>query len=274
MIAELLLDAGRAGVWLGLLAIIFVPLERLAAERPQPVRRHQLGVDLVYYLLNGIVTVAVVAALGGLLAALAHRVLPGAVLDFTGHLPTGALIALTLIVNEFGTYWGHRWSHEMPLLWRFHAIHHSATQVDWLTSSRGHPVDLIFTRICGLTLVCGLGLARPYDGDLGIPVMLLNVFAIVWGYFVHANLRWRFGWLESVIATPAFHRWHHTNDAFRDHNYASTLPLYDRLFGTWHLPQDQIPPVFGIDQPGEETVIGQLIAPLRVHRPMSPDSPR
>ena len=88
------------------------------------------------------------------------------------------------------------------------------------------------------------------------------VFSIFWGFFIHANLRWRLGWLESVIATPAFHRWHHTNDGDRDHNYASTLPIYDRLFGTWHLPKRGVPSVFGTDTAVPDGLLGQLLGPL------------
>jgi sterol desaturase/sphingolipid hydroxylase (fatty acid hydroxylase superfamily) len=86
--------------------------------------------------------------------------------------------------------------------------------VDGLTSSRGHPVDLIFTRLCGLTLIRASGLVSPDAVAPNAALLLAAVFSIVWGYFIHANLRWRLGWLESVIATPAFHRWHHTNDSW------------------------------------------------------------
>jgi sterol desaturase/sphingolipid hydroxylase (fatty acid hydroxylase superfamily) len=175
-------------------------------------------------------------------------------------------VALTLAVSEFGTYWGHRWSHEVPFLWRFHAIHHSPTEIDWLTSSRGHPVDLVFTRLCGLTLVCVTGLAHLDTGPPNAALLLATVFSILWGCFIHANLRWRFGPFESVIATPAFHRWHHTNDAWRDHNYASTLPVYDRLFGTFHLPATDMPPVYGIDAKLPSGFWRQLIEPLGFSR--------
>jgi sterol desaturase/sphingolipid hydroxylase (fatty acid hydroxylase superfamily) len=91
---------------------------------------------------------------------------------------------------------------------------------------------------------------------------LVAVFTTIWGYFIHANLKWRFGWLEALIATPAFHRWHHTNDANRDHNYASTLPIYDRLFGTLHLPRDARPPRYGIDAPIPSGLFEQLLSPF------------
>jgi sterol desaturase/sphingolipid hydroxylase (fatty acid hydroxylase superfamily) len=262
MLTTFLADAARAAAWLVILAAIFIPLERVFAERRVPKPRPQRGVDLAYYCLNSTLTVAALASLSGLLATLARHMIPDALAGFVGGLPLSLRVLLTLFVSEFGAYWGHRASHQVPFLWRFHAIHHSATTVDWLTSSRGHPFDLIFTRMCGLTLVAALGLAQPETGQVPVALLLASVFAIVWGFVVHANLRCRLGWLEQVIATPAFHRWHHTNDQHRDHNYASTLPIYDRLFGTLYLPADANPPAFGIDGGMPDGLLPQLVEPL------------
>ena len=256
-------DVARAWVWLFLLAIIFVPLERAFAQRPQAILRREFAVDLGYYFLNGLVTTALVSLLSGFLAATAQRLMPAAVLSFAAHLPLWQRMLATLVVGEFGFYWGHRWSHEIPVLWRFHAIHHSPEQVDWLTNTRGHPVDILFTRLCGFTLISALGLAQPDVRTGGVAVPLLLVFTILWGFFIHANLKWRLGWLEAVIATPAFHRWHHVNDGDRDRNYASTLPIYDRLFGTLHLPARGVPGGFGIDTPMPAGLLRQLLSPFR-----------
>ncbi len=257
----LILESARAAAWFAILAMIFVPMERLFAERPQPVMRRQLGADLGYYALNSLVTVAVLASVAGILASVTRHLLPSSFMAAMAALPLWARVAGTLMAGEFGSYWGHRWSHEIPFLWRFHAVHHSAEEVDWLTGSRGHPVDLIFIRLCGLATISALGLAGPGSGG-GMPLLLATVVSIVWGYFIHANLRWRFGWIESVIATPAFHRWHHAHGDARDHNYASTLPMYDRLFGTFHLPKGAMPEAYGIDAGMPAGLIGQLSKPL------------
>ena len=261
-VQHLALATARLSVWFFLLCVVFLPLERAFAERPQRPLRRQFALDLAYYFLNGLVTAALLAAVAGLVTTLLRPLVPHALLAATAALPLSVRVLATLLVGELGFYWGHRWSHEIPLLWRFHAVHHSAEQVDWLTNTRAHPIDMIFTRLCGVVLIVLTGLAQPATRTGTASVALLVVFTTLYGFFIHANLRWRFGWLEAVIATPAFHRWHHTNDANRNHNYAATLPLYDRLFGTHHLPRSGAPPCFGIDLPLRHGVLRQLVDPF------------
>jgi sterol desaturase/sphingolipid hydroxylase (fatty acid hydroxylase superfamily) len=78
--------------------------------------------------------------------------------------------------------------------------------------------------------------------------MLYTVIATTWSFFVHANLHWRLGWLEHLIATPAFHHWHHTNEDRRhiNNNYATFLPLMDRIFGSFYLPSKRWPHCYGL----------------------------
>ena len=182
--------------------------------------------------------------------------------------PSGSASSLSLFIGEIGFYWGHRWSHEIPLLWRFHAIHHSAEHLDFLVNTRAHPVDMVFTRLCGLVPLYILGLAAPARGSASLIPVLIVLIGTVWGFFIHANVRWRFGPLEWLIATPAFHHWHHTNDGpdLINKNYAPMLPGVDRLFGTLHLPPNQQPRRYGIDQPVSPTLLGQLAEPFHLSR--------
>lgn len=244
-------------VWLLLLCAVFIPLERLAGIRRQAVFRRELWTDVGYYAVNSIVVGVLLGAPLVLMGAAVHQLIPSAALDSVAALPGVVRLVLGLLVGEIGFYWGHRLTHEIPLLWRFHAIHHSATDVDFLTNTRAHPLDIVFPRIVGFIPVLALGLT----GGSPTVTALVLVVGTLWGFFIHANVRWRFGVLEHVIATPFFHRWHHTNDDRRDGNYAAMFAFLDHLFGTYRRP-DQWPASYGIDAPMPSSLGGQLLQPF------------
>jgi sterol desaturase/sphingolipid hydroxylase (fatty acid hydroxylase superfamily) len=134
-------------------------------------------------------------------------------------------------VADFTQYWVHRTFHAVPLLWRFHAIHHSAEEMDWLAGSRLHLVDVILTR--GLTYVpiFVLGFSNA--------ALLVYVFLVAaQATFIHANVRWQFRPVRRLIATPAFHHWHHSADREAvDKNFSVHTPIWDILFRTYYLPE-------------------------------------
>ncbi len=256
-------DVFRVGVWLFLLMAVFVPLERLFSVHPQKIFRRSFPTDLGYYFLNSLLPNALLIVPTAFLAWGVHSVVPLGVHSLIAGMPLWMRLAAALAVGEFGFYWGHRWAHEIPLLWRFHAIHHSAEEIDWLVNSRAHPFDIVFVRLCGFVPMYALGLAQPMRGQkLDTVPLLIMLLGTMWGFFVHANLRWRFGWLALLVSTPAFHHWHHTNDEHVNKNYASMLPFMDKLFGTWYLPKKQWPLQYGIDAPLAPGLAAQLLQPL------------
>lgn len=231
--------------WLVLLSILFVPLERLLAVRAGSPGRAERLHDVGYYFVNSLLPALVLSTPLAMLAVGAQHLVPPALQATLGALPFAARLTLSFLIVEFGFYWGHRLSHGVPALWRFHAVHHSPEHLYFLVHTRAHPVDLIFTRLCGLAPLYALGLASPSADGSATPVALI-LTAAVWGFFLHSNLRIRLGPLEWLIATPAFHHWHHSRSVHLNHNFAATLPLLDRLFGTLHLPRAW-PPGYGID---------------------------
>lgn len=259
----------RLSLWLAVLGAVFVPLERLFALHPQKLFRKDFGIDLGYYFISGLVPSVLLGPPLALFAWAVHALLPTGLTTAVAAWPLALRVAVALVVEEIGFYWGHRWSHELALLWRFHAIHHSAEQMDWLVNTRTHPVDMVFTRLCGLALLYAVGLASPLAGAPNLVPVLVLIIGSVWGFFVHANLRWRFGPLEWLVATPAFHHWHHTNDgpAFVNKNYAAMFPWVDALFGTLLLPRRQRPVRYGIDGTLEPDLTGQLMEPFELWRP-------
>jgi len=252
----------RLSVWLAILVMIFVPLERFFAVYSHKTLRKGIGVDLCYYFINSLLPAVLLSVPLALLGWSVRQVMPGSVFAFVASLPFWARALTGFVVGEVGYYWGHRWSHEIPFLWRFHAIHHSAEEVDFMVNTRAHPLDMVFGRFCGIVPMYALGLAGPTSaaGGSTLPIVV-TLIGTVWGFFIHANLRWSFGPLEWLVSTPKFHHWHHTKTGAIDRNYASTLPWLDRLFGTYHLPQEW-PEAYGIEAAMPPTLLGQLQYPL------------
>jgi len=254
-------DVGRLVVWLVLLVAIFVPLERLFTLHPARLWRKQVGVDLGWYCINSLLPATLIAVPLAVLTKLLRGADPGGLYSTVALWPLWLKLPLAFLVNDLGVYWYHRMSHAVPVLWRFHAIHHSAEHVDWLVNSRGHPVDIVFTRLAGLVPLYLLGLAQVTKMGPDPTVALIMIGGTIWSFFIHANVRFRLGPLEWLIASPAFHHWHHTNDEHRDRNFAAIFPLYDRVFGTAWLPKHW-PPVYGIDAKISPTLAGQFLDPL------------
>jgi lathosterol oxidase len=113
--------------------------------------------------------------------------------------------------------------------------------MDWLAASRLHLVDIVVVRAVTFIPLYVLGFAEG-------PVFAYLVFVSFHAIFIHANVNFRFGWLDWVLATPRFHHWHHSaEEKAVDKNFAVHLPLLDKLFGTLLLPRrDEWPAVYGI----------------------------
>ena len=248
-----------AGFWL---------LERRQKEPPEQRRtRIQTQTDIAYWFFTPLVTrLATRVALGltflvlALWQGVSFEDLRRAALTrqtWASALPAWIQIALILLLADLLAYWSHRIFHGR-FLWRFHAIHHSSKTVDWLSSVRLHPVNDILSRIIQVLPLYWMG----FNGVLlaGF-VPFLTLYAIL----LHANVNWTYGPLRYVIASPAFHRWHHTTeDEGLDRNFSGLFPFIDVVFGTFYMPAGRQPQHFGIrndDVP--EGLLVQLAFPFR-----------
>jgi sterol desaturase/sphingolipid hydroxylase (fatty acid hydroxylase superfamily) len=247
------------------LAAVFAVIER--AGRGGPRRRWLrpgLSTDVAYWFLHTLVTrystrlaVAIVAV--PIAYLIYGQVSREAIMGGFGpasRLPLAVQAIVILVVSDLVHYWMHRLMHGRRL-WPFHAVHHSSEHLDWLAAVRGHPVNDAIMRIAATLPLLASGLAP-------IAVIGLTPLFLFMALLLHADVTWDWGPLRTVIASPRFHRWHHTSEAEgRDKNFAALFPVWDILFGTYYMPQGRLPVRFGTDTPVPSGILAQLAFPFR-----------
>lgn len=208
-------------------ALIFIFIEKLfALRKDQPVFRPEWQTDFHHFIVNHMVVGFMLLATN----LLVHNIFGWVPLEgargWIAALPFWAALPLIILVADFAQYWTHRAYHEVPLLWRLHAVHHSTKHMDWMAGSRQHILETIITRTLVLGPIYLLGFSKE----------VIDAYIIVVGFqavFNHANVSVRLGPLRYLIVTPNFHHWHHSQDADAlDKNYAAHCAFLDHLFGT------------------------------------------
>jgi len=243
-----------------LFATLLAPLELLRPAHAQRLLRRGFTTDLFYFLSAPLFVGLGASLLLALMATAAGALTPSGARTLLASQPWALQLAEIILVSEIGGYWMHRWSHRVRWLWRFHAVHHSAVELDWLAAHRQHPLEAVWL----------LGVAN-------LPVVLLGFSTeALWGFvlaqklytaFLHANVRVGFGRFGRVLASPRFHHWHHDGDAGdRTHNFASFFPWLDVVFGTYRVPDGEFPARYGCDEPVGDGWLTQLAHPFRARR--------
>lgn len=221
--------------------LIFVFLEKLfPLYKDQPVFRPEWQTDFTHFIVNHLLVGLVLLIVNFLI----HRFFGWAVYPplqaWVQALPLVVEAFAVLLVADLIQYWTHRAYHEVPYLWRYHAVHHSTKTLDWMAGSRLHVLEVIVTRVSILGPLYVLGFSKE----------AMDVYIIVVGFqavFNHANVSLPWGPLKHVIVTPDFHHWHHSSDREAlDRNYAAHFSFLDRLFGTVAKTDRRFPENYGV----------------------------
>lgn len=222
-------------------AMIFILIEKLfPLYKNQPVFRAGWQTDFTHFIVNHFLVGLALLIVNFMI----HRFFGWAVYPSLQQ----AVQSLPLVIEAFGVllvadliqYWTHRGYHEIPLLWRFHSVHHSTKTMDWMAGSRLHLLELIFTRVAILGPLYVLGFSKT----------AMDIYIIVVGFqavFNHSNVSLPWGPLKYILVTPDFHHWHHSSDrAALDRNYAAHFAFLDYFFGTAVKTDRRFPEKYGV----------------------------
>lgn len=253
-----------------LLSIVFSVIERLFPSIPAQRRfREGFRTDLAYWFFTPLVSkpltrLALIIAIVVLAALQGVPLDKGSIQTFVAQrsspvaaYPIWVQVLAVLFLGDLFAYWGHRLFHREKL-WSFHAVHHGSTHLDWLSSVRLHPLNEVGMRLLQVIPLFLLG----FDGRV---VAAYAPFISFYAILLHANVPWTFGPLRHVIASPAFHRWHHTSqEEGLDRNFAGLFPIFDVIFGTFYMPEGKQPLEFGVKgEPVPGGILAQLWYPFR-----------
>jgi len=221
--------------------LVFVVIEKLfPLYRGQTLFRAEWQTDLKHFAVNHFIVGLALLSVNFLLHHLFGWLVSSSFQQAVQHIPFLPQLLLCVLVADLAQYWTHRAYHEVPFLWRFHAVHHSVKTMDWLAGSRQHMLELVVTRVCVLAPLYILGFSEA----------VMNGYILIVGFqavFNHANVHLRWGPLKYLLVTPDFHHWHHASDEEAiDRNYAAHYAFLDHLFGTAVKSPKVFPEKYGV----------------------------
>lgn len=226
---------------------VFYFVEKIKpAEKNTPFIKKDSKNELLLAFLNaGIINPLAVAVIGYLLLHILTPIIPYQMFDKQiNALPFAAQFVFAALFLDTSTYWRHRFTHER--MWSYHSVHHSATQLNWLTALRMHPVD-------GFTALLFNMIFMHLFGFSGPAILFSIWFLKIMNYATHINIDFQFNKpMRYILATPNYHRWHHATvkEAYNK-NYCGAFPFLDVLFGTFHHPE-QLPEAMGLSPREQE----------------------
>ena len=241
-----------------LMAVIFVPIEMVWPKNTRQTKFHEeWRTDLVYFVVShlfiqffGVISQKPATLFFGWMGLSGLH-------TWVQSLPFVLELLLAFFVTDFFQYWAHRFFHTHTYLWRFHSVHHSTKNMDWLAGSRTHFIDIFFTRATTFIPLYVLGFST-------ITFNTYIIFMAIHAVLIHANTRINFGFLKYIIATPQYHHWHHCEDPkYYGKNFATIFPFIDKMFGTYYLPGNTWPEGTGLHEANyPKGYLKQLVYPF------------
>jgi len=258
------LTSAKPAIAAGVLVLLWL-IESIAPMVAE--RRRRISHDLANILL-GVINATIAGVLFGaamLLVTEWARQQPFGLLHWLEpHAPVWVLWPVGLVLFDAWMYGWHVLNHKLPLLWRFHAVHHADREMDASSAMRFHTGEIILSGSARLAVLPLIGLTMPqlllYELVL-LPVILFHHSNVRIPARLDAALRW-------LIVTPWMHWVHHSRwRPETDSNYASVLSIWDRIFGTFRLRADPRRIALGLDEDPDErqwrTFWGMLVRPFR-----------
>ncbi|CAN1212663.1 sterol desaturase family protein [Tumidithrix helvetica PCC 7403] len=243
------------------LVFVFIPLERMFALHGQKIFRVGWQTDLTYYFTGYFIGKGIVQVL--LVFSVLNLQTVPVLSSLVASQPVWLQFLEAAAIADFCYYFAHKLLHTVPWLWKFHAVHHSTTHLDWLATVRVHPFDQVFTKTCQIVPLYCLGFSSE-------TLAAYALFCSGIAFLIHSNMRIQFGFLKWLIATPQFHHWHHDDSPkLYNKNFAAQFPFIDLLFGTLYMPKDRMPDRYGLKIPVPTNYFKQLVFPFKIRRRFS-----
>ena len=221
-------------------ALLLIVLERRFPYEPrQRLLREGFFTDLLAY---GLLQSYGLGLLISFLIGVLDRRTGWSGLGLVSGWPVGLQLACFFVTHDFYIYWFHRLQHVSNWLWRVHEAHHSVDDVDWLSGTRSHVLEICINQTIEFAPIVLLGAAPQV-------ALLKATLDAVWGMYIHSNLDVRSGALQYVLNGPEMHRWHHARELpAPGKNFSTKLAVWDYLFGTAHRPAHK-PRDYGLSDP-------------------------
>ena len=213
--------------------------------------------DMLYALaeLSHLEALLILAPVAAGLNATIDGHLPWLRLDAIAAAPLWLKLVVTLVITDFASYWLHRGKHAWPVLWQFHKVHHSQTELTVFTRFRFPLLD----RLLDMVVLFPIGVVT---GSASLP-LALYLLVVLRSCLEHSGLNWTYGPLGWLIVSPSFHGTHHSKAPEHiDRNFGGLFAVWDRMFGTC-APRGDKPLSYGLhhEQIPQDFLYGQ-IAPI------------